>query len=147
MLLSRKELNKVNTCIQCGTCVASCYSSRATALNTRRLVFDYINKNIPMHDDTIWYCSTCYSCQERCPRGIMLTDILIRVREEVAEEHLPSKLKKFIENIREYGMGVPPRKSDIDMRRKLGLKNYSAQFIEKSLKEVREIIDSRRDKL
>lgn len=30
--------------------------------------------------DMVWLCSTCYTCQERCPQGIDITDILFGLK-------------------------------------------------------------------
>ena len=138
-MLTENEIAKSKSCIQCGTCVASCYSSRETALSVRKILNEFIKSGEIPDDESAWYCSTCYSCQERCPRGIQITEILYHIRRKIAKEKLPERLTTFFNNIGEYGIGVVPRKKDLELRKKLGLKNYSAQFSEKHLKEVKEI--------
>ena len=33
-----------------------------------------------LNGDAIWKCTTCFTCSERCPQGIAVTDILWRLR-------------------------------------------------------------------
>jgi heterodisulfide reductase subunit C len=33
-----------------------------------------------LETDMIWLCTTCYTCQERCPQGIDITDIIFGLK-------------------------------------------------------------------
>jgi len=33
----------------------------------------------------LWNCTTCYSCQEYCPQGIQVTDILYELKNQAIE--------------------------------------------------------------
>jgi heterodisulfide reductase subunit C len=33
-----------------------------------------------LETDMVWLCSTCYTCQERCPQGIDITDIIFGLK-------------------------------------------------------------------
>jgi heterodisulfide reductase subunit C len=33
-----------------------------------------------LQTDMVWLCTTCYMCQERCPQGIDITDILFGLK-------------------------------------------------------------------
>ncbi len=70
------------TCIQCGTCTGSCPSGRYTSLNTRRIVLSARRNRDVYHDKDLWMCTTCYQCQERCPRGIRIVDGILALRAE-----------------------------------------------------------------
>ena len=70
------------TCIQCGTCTGSCPSGRYTSLNTRRIVLSARRNQDVYHDRDLWMCTTCYQCQERCPRGIRIADGILTLRAE-----------------------------------------------------------------
>ncbi len=39
-----------------------------------------------LEDIDIWFCSTCYTCYERCPRDIPVTDMIIKLRNIAVEE-------------------------------------------------------------
>ena len=133
----------LNKCIQCGTCIGSCFSGRVTALNTRKILMEFIAKGRPIEDnDTIWFCVTCYACQERCPRGIPLVDILLKARRNVIMERgLPDKLKEIFKFLYEFSAFVPAKEKHIDLRRKLNLELYHSQFIEDARNEVRSIVE------
>jgi heterodisulfide reductase subunit C len=65
----------VQSCIQCGTCTASCPNEFAMDLTPRRLWRMVI---MGLEDDifqskTFSLCSSCYTCTLRCPRGLPLT--------------------------------------------------------------------------
>ncbi|WP_457590980.1 4Fe-4S dicluster domain-containing protein [Geoglobus sp.] len=135
-------LKKLNTCIQCGTCIASCFSGRVTALNTRRIIMEHIAKGKPVKDDdTIWFCVTCYACQERCPRGIPITDVILEARKEIAREKgLPGRLKHAFRFLAEHTAYVPAKEEHIRLREEFGLPLYHSQFIEDAKSEVSEMV-------
>ncbi|AKG91012.1 CoB--CoM heterodisulfide reductase subunit C [Geoglobus ahangari] len=135
-------LRKLNTCIQCGTCIASCFSGRVTALNTRKIIMEYIAKGRPVKDDdTIWFCVTCYACQERCPRGIPITDTILEARKElVREKGLPGRLKYAFKFLMEQTAYVPAREEHVKLREEFGLPLYHSQFVDEAREEVSEIV-------
>lgn len=70
------DRGKLFTCIQCGTCTASCPTAYAMDYSPRLLLrmiqlglYDEVLKS-----KTFWLCTTCYSCTVRCPRGISITE-------------------------------------------------------------------------
>jgi len=67
---------KLFTCIQCGTCTASCPTAYAMDYNPRqimRLLQLGLYEDV-LHSKTFWLCTTCFSCTVRCPRGISITE-------------------------------------------------------------------------
>ncbi|MDI3482688.1 MAG: heterodisulfide reductase subunit [Candidatus Methanomethylophilaceae archaeon] len=72
----------VNMCFQCGTCTASCPSGRQTSFRTRRLVrmAQLGLKDEVLNSPELWYCTTCYTCTERCPRDVGIVDVIIAMR-------------------------------------------------------------------
>ncbi len=80
-------LEKLRACINCGTCTGSCPSGRRTAYRTRSILRRaLIGDESVLQDIGIWFCSTCYTCYERCPRGIPVTDMIIKLRNIAVEE-------------------------------------------------------------
>ncbi len=134
----------LNSCIQCGTCIASCPSGRITALNTRKIIAEFISSGRKVEErDEIWFCVTCYACQERCPRGIEITDTLIEARRSlVRRKGLPGRLSNAFEFLMKFAALVPAREEHVELRRKLNLPNYHAQFDEKAREEVRRIVEN-----
>lgn len=73
---------KINECIQCGTCSASCPMSDAMDYSPRQIIAAL---RAGMLDDvfksnTVWLCSSCYSCAVRCPAGIPFTDVMYELK-------------------------------------------------------------------
>jgi len=89
--LSQKFVNagleKLRACINCGTCTGSCPSGRRTAYRTRSVLRRALTGDESVLEDIdIWFCSTCYTCYERCPRDIPVTDMIIKLRNIAVEE-------------------------------------------------------------
>jgi heterodisulfide reductase subunit C len=38
--------------------------------------------------DDIWHCTTCFSCQERCPKGVLITQCVLWLRAEAVRRGL-----------------------------------------------------------
>ncbi len=87
------------TCIQCGTCVASC----CVRLNIRRNIAKFVSSGI-FWDENLWNCTTCHLCQDRCPRGIPITDLIVQARSKVVENgRVPRDIRAMLESIQKYG--------------------------------------------
>ncbi len=78
-----RDWQKLLTCLQCGTCSASCpaaelmdYAPRQVWQLMRLGLRDQI-----MNSRTFWLCTQCYACQVRCPRGISISETMRRLRE------------------------------------------------------------------
>lgn len=70
-------------CIQCGTCSASCPSASEMDITPRqiwRLAQLGFQEDV-LRSKAIWLCSLCYTCHVRCPRGIPLTETIVRLKE------------------------------------------------------------------
>lgn len=68
----------VKVCMQCGVCVVSC-ATRQRMDYTPRKMFMMIRagkKEEVMRSNTMWMCTSCYTCKVRCPRGIPIVDVM-----------------------------------------------------------------------
>jgi Fe-S oxidoreductase len=55
-------------------------------------------------DDTLWSCTTCFTCKARCPKGLTPFDVVIKMREVVVEEgRVPPTIRDALENIFNHG--------------------------------------------
>ncbi len=104
-----KEL--LNTCMQCGTCTASCPNAFAMDMPPRklwRLVLMDRTEDI-FNSTTFSLCSTCYYCTLRCPRGLPLTRIMSLLKEQAFKAKTPGYKKgtafygSFMESVRRHG--------------------------------------------
>ncbi|MHA2008716.1 MAG: CoB--CoM heterodisulfide reductase subunit C [Promethearchaeota archaeon] len=141
-------LEIIRACISCGTCSGSCPSGRRTALRTRSLIRKALmgDKSI-FSDINLWFCSTCYTCYERCPRNLPVTDIIIKLRNlaveksEILEPHFGLS-KSFYES----GHGVPidgnAHQRWRELRDSLGLPSLppTVSSNAKDLKEIQELM-------
>ncbi|MBN1786172.1 MAG: CoB--CoM heterodisulfide reductase subunit C [Candidatus Methanofastidiosa archaeon] len=138
-------MNKdVRSCMKCGSCTASCPSGRVVAFRTRKLVEDRAIGEIDYDDLSLWYCTTCFNCMERCPRGIDITDEILKIREEayrkgkVLEPH-----RAVLRYIYRSGHAVPINPEVREKRMALGLSELppTTHTFEEALLEVRRIME------
>jgi heterodisulfide reductase subunit C len=137
----------LNLCFQCGTCTSSCPSGRTTAFRTRQVVrlaqFGLKDTILPSED--LWHCTTCYTCYERCPRGVEIVDIIILLRNRavqsgfIAKDHV-----KLVQGLYKGGHLVPISQKVKKQRKKLGLDEIPMTVLhdDEGLKQVQHIIDS-----
>lgn len=77
------DWQKLATCIQCGTCSASCPAAELMDYPPRQL-WELVRLGLRdqvMNSRTFWLCTQCYACQVRCPRGIHISETMRNLRE------------------------------------------------------------------
>ncbi|MEM1578330.1 MAG: (Fe-S)-binding protein [Archaeoglobaceae archaeon] len=90
----------LSTCIQCGVCSSSC--SMRFNMNLRKSIALFLNKRKFWSED-LWNCTNCMICQERCPRGIKLVEIIRDSRAERVElGNIPKEIRDMFENIKKF---------------------------------------------
>ena len=74
----------VAACIQCGRCTATCPAALPAPLRAREVVRAVQDGDLSVvtERDDIWHCTTCFSCQERCPKGVAITQAILWLRAE-----------------------------------------------------------------
>jgi len=124
------EFNEIkrllNVCYQCGTCVSSCAAGLVNPRkNIRKLIqslIDAADESELNNNDLLWLCTNCYQCQDRCPEGVPLTTLLIRLKNMAVDRGMiPAAVQKEIETLAAHGFTYPPAKSIIARRKRLGL--------------------------
>ncbi len=157
---------KINRCIQCGTCSGSCPVSWAMDLMPRELITRFRAGDIEsiLHSKTIWLCASCYACTQRCPQGIKVTEIIYSLKRLAVDTsiypdgfgaHVFPKL--FVDIVNRYGrnheLGLMKRyylKTDpmhlirmasigLEMMRKKRM-SIRPPRVSKALKDIRTII-------
>jgi heterodisulfide reductase subunit C len=90
-----KIVEAVSVCYQCGTCSGSCPVAPAGGMDyTPRTIMRLIQAGMEdevLSSQTVWTCAACYSCAVRCPRGIDITDVMIRLRNLALIRGFPAK--------------------------------------------------------
>jgi heterodisulfide reductase subunit C len=76
-------------CIQCQTCtnvcpVVACNIDPANAVDiTPQKIMNLLRmglRDMALGSRMVWDCTTCYQCQENCPQGIHVTDIIYELK-------------------------------------------------------------------
>ena len=95
-------------CYQCGTCSAGCPYVEDMDLTPDEVIrYIVLDRKEVLNSKTIWLCSACFTCAERCPRDINITKIMeacrqIVLRKKIDKTHtqkIPKKERKAIPQI------------------------------------------------
>ncbi len=135
----------VAVCFQCGTCTGACPSGRRTPYKIRGVVRRAVMglKEDVISDDTIWMCTTCYECQERCPRGIKIVDIVKIIRNQAAAAGFMAPAHKMTGLfVTKTGHGVPINDATMALRKSVGLDELppTTHQFPGALEEVQKIV-------
>jgi heterodisulfide reductase subunit C len=149
-IFGEESVDTIKACMQCGKCTGSCPSGRITALRTRKifLMAQLDLREELLSSDELWLCTTCYTCYERCPRGVKTTDIIRTLRNIAAKEgHMSLSHRKVASYAINTGHTVPvtgkwKREDVAKMRENLGLEPVAptTQRYEDQLKQLQTII-------
>ena len=105
--------NRLNLCIQCGSCGGSCPSG-AEMDHTPRRLFALIRadaREAVLRSNAPWYCVSCYYCTVRCPQEVHITDLMyslknLAIRAKLYEENknpAAGLSETFTEQVEKYG--------------------------------------------
>ena len=100
---------EVLTCIQCGTCSASCPTAHLMNPSIRKLIKLCLEgkKEDSLHNETLWLCTSCLLCTVRCPRGIRPKAVVSALKDIAEREGQQNKGTAyelfFLKQIKDYG--------------------------------------------
>jgi heterodisulfide reductase subunit C len=136
----------VNLCWQCGLCTASCPSGAKTAFCIRKLIrrvqLGFENEVLPKDD--LWMCTTCYTCHERCPRGVDVPEIIFTLRNmAVKRGYISEKHKKVASLLIETGQMVYLNEKVKLARKNLGLSEIPLTTLsdKKALEDIQKLME------
>ncbi len=137
-------IETVKHCFQCGTCGGGCPSGRRTPYKVRQIVRKCLLglKEEVISDDALWMCTTCYTCQERCPRSVKIVEIIKKARNVAAHAgYMALAHKKTGLFVIKTGHGVPINDATKALRVKIGLSELPAttHSFPEALEEVQKI--------
>jgi heterodisulfide reductase subunit C len=76
-------------CYQCGTCSAGCpYIDDMDLAPDEVIRYVILDRPEVLNSKTIWLCSACFTCAERCPRDINITKIMEALRQIVLRKKI-----------------------------------------------------------
>jgi heterodisulfide reductase subunit C len=145
-IFRRDHMERLRTCLQCGKCVGSCPSGRMTSWRIRRFLQEAtlgLRDNV-CSDENLWNCTTCYTCQERCPHGIPTTDIVRVIRNlAVRSGHMKEKHKKVCQMFLTHGHAIATSDEIRNIRKRYGLRELPPTVLShpEQLKEVLNILE------
>lgn len=73
---------KLELCYQCGACSSGCPLTKEMDLlpsTVMRLV--QLGVEEVLESRTLWVCSSCFTCEVRCPRGIDVANVMEALRQ------------------------------------------------------------------
>ena len=139
-----KQNPSLYPCLQCGTCTSNCPVSNYTkgGYNSRRLIQCILkglkDKIIIGMDPNVWQCTQCYTCVENCPQHVELPDIIIFLRNKLAEQkEAPDGFLSEAKLVYNNGVSIPLQSSVIRRRKILGLPSV----LKYDIQEIQDIMD------
>jgi len=140
-------IDSVEHCFQCGTCSGGCPSGRRTPYRVRQLVRKCLMglKDDVIADDALWMCTTCYTCQERCPREIKIVEIVKMARNVAAQNGFMAPAHKATGSfVIKTGHGVPINDATMELRKRVGLGELppTVHSFPEALEEVQKICEA-----
>ena len=71
----------VAPCFQCGVCTATCPWGllQKEPVNVRQLM-RRAQMGIEQDTEALWWCTTCRACEELCPRGVPIAEVMLALR-------------------------------------------------------------------
>lgn len=147
-IFPKEDMITLRACLQCGTCTGSCPSGRRTAWRIRQIFLKTLSglRDEALSTDDLWNCTTCYTCQERCPRKVKSTDIVRVLRNlAVKEGHMRPEHIRVCELFFKHGHAVPINEDTKAARRRLALSELppTVHMYPEALKEVLVLVDDR----
>jgi heterodisulfide reductase subunit C len=116
---------KIALCFNCTGCTSGCpMAEQEPEYNIRKFLR---MANLGMKDELlnspyIWYCTTCYKCQERCPQGVQNVDALLKIRTIAVHNGIMlDNHKKVSQLVLKFGHAVPINDDAKEKRKKVGL--------------------------
>ena len=88
-------------------------------------------------------CTVCFTCQERCPTGVEVTDLMLALRNLATKEgYAPAPLKNVLKALFETGHEFPFTGYTRKLRSQLGLSEIPPLAVSspKALKEVQKLM-------
>lgn len=93
-LVAQPGTEDMYRCIQCGTCSSSCPMVALMEQTPRKIIAMARAglKNDVLASNTLWLCSSCYSCTVACPKQIRITDVMYSLKRRSTQ--LPSNVAR-----------------------------------------------------
>ncbi len=142
-----KERNirrRARACYQCGSCVGGCPVGRwREDFNPRRIVEMIVRDELEelVRSDIIWLCTACFTCLDRCPQKIEVTELITQLKNAAARiGNVPEGERKKARFIAEEGRSGKPVGKILKQRAALELPDLGQDTEMTELKELMNIL-------
>jgi len=96
----------LKSCIQCGSCTASCPTANRMPISPQRLghLIRLGMKDEVLSSGSFWQCTSCAACSLHCPRGIPVLEIIVELKRLARREGLepPEEVSLLCRAVREF---------------------------------------------
>ncbi len=91
------ESAAIASCMQCGTCSGGCTNIDLMEMSPRTLVLMVQRGEWEkvLNSNTLWLCTTCYTCTSRCPRGVRPSDVIEAVKAIAIRQGIQNDSTRF----------------------------------------------------
>ena len=118
-------------CFQCGTCNVACPVREIDEeYNPRKIIHMVIlgMKDRVLSSDFIWLCSSCYTCEERCPQDVRIPEVMDAIKNlAVNEGYIHNAFAQQAETVGELGILYAISAFENKRRSRLGLPELPPQ--------------------
>lgn len=113
-------------CYQCGACVGDCaaamYSPEFNPRQIMQKVLYGLEDELLTENSILWHCTNCYNCHERCPQQVKPVEVIIALKNMLADRGLsPAVADSIVETFEQTGRTVKLGKAIDRRREKFGL--------------------------
>jgi heterodisulfide reductase subunit C len=125
LLDSIDSTGELQKCHQCGQCSSICPSYRNGGIRTREVMeLVLIGAIDPASDESIWQCTMCNSCTERCQMGVDPASIINALRNLAATRgNVPEHFVQEARLFKTTGLSFPITGLTKKMREEMGLES------------------------
>jgi heterodisulfide reductase subunit C len=115
----------IKRCFQCGSCSAGCpvheLSDKYNPRKILRMILLGMRDSV-LSSEFVWLCACCYTCRERCPQDVRMSDIMTAVRNiAVKEGYIHPAFRRQLELINTQGKLYEIDEFDNRRRERAGL--------------------------
>jgi len=125
-LAAKVEGNLASFCYQCGACVGDCPAATySSSFNPREIMLKVLyglGDELLRPDSILWQCTNCYNCHERCPQEVKPVEVIISLKNMLADLGIyPQPVEKIIKTFEETGRTTPLSPAVDRQRERYGL--------------------------
>jgi len=141
-LAKKVEGNLAGFCYQCGACVGDCPATTySDTFNPREIMLKVLyglGEELLVKDSVLWECTNCYNCHERCPQEVKPVEVIISLKNMLADLGIyPDPVDKIIKAFETTGRTTPMNPAVDRQRERFGLPPMSPVPME----EVHKLIE------